>query len=67
MSINAPSTGVKLTLTQKASLDFSGGYVFDRYFFEGKNITSGTNVDRVDVGARALRIGSVASPVVAKQ
>jgi hypothetical protein len=44
------TTGAQFNFSPKASLDLSGGYVFDRYFFEGKNITNGTHFNRVDVG-----------------
>jgi hypothetical protein len=42
--------GVQYFFTPRASLDVSGGYTFDRYFFEGHSITSGTSFNRVDVG-----------------
>ena len=45
------STGTQILLTKKAWVDLSGGFVFDHYYFEGKNITSGTGVNRVDIGA----------------
>jgi hypothetical protein len=44
------TAGAQIIFGPKASLDLSSGYVFDRYFFEGKNITSGTHFNRVDVG-----------------
>jgi hypothetical protein len=43
------SGGVLFRLTPKASLDLSGGYVFDRFYFEGQNY-SDRNRDRIDVG-----------------
>jgi hypothetical protein len=43
------SGGVLFRLTPKASLDLSGGYVFDRFYFEGQNY-SDRNFNRVDVG-----------------
>jgi hypothetical protein len=42
--------GVQYNFSPRVSLDLSGGYVFDHYYFEGKNITSGTNFNRVNVG-----------------
>ena len=45
------ASGVLLRFCPQASLDLSGGYVFDNHFFQGKNITNGTGFDRVDVGA----------------
>jgi len=42
--------GAQYFLTPHASLDLSCGYVFDRYYFEGRSITNGTNFNRVDVG-----------------
>ena len=45
------STGTQILLTKKAVVDLSGGYVFDHYYFEGKNIASGTGANRVDIGA----------------
>jgi hypothetical protein len=42
--------GTVVTLGRHAAIDLSGGYIFDRYFFEGKSITSGTHFNRVDVG-----------------
>jgi hypothetical protein len=43
--------GSQYFFTKKCSLDLSGGYLFDRYFFEGKNISTGSNFNRVDLGA----------------
>lgn len=43
--------GSQYFFTRKCSLDFSGGYLFDRYFFEGKNISTDSNFNRVDLGA----------------
>jgi len=42
--------GVQMVLSPRTALDLSSGYVFDHHFFEGKNITSGTHFNRVDVG-----------------
>jgi hypothetical protein len=44
------TAGALINFSPKTSLELSGGYVFDRYFFEGKNITNGTHFNRVDVG-----------------
>jgi hypothetical protein len=43
------TAGVQADLGRHTALDLSGGYVFDRHYFEGKNITSGTNFNRIDV------------------
>jgi len=43
------TAGALVNLNQHASLDFSGGYIFDHYYFEGKNILNGTNFNRIDV------------------
>jgi hypothetical protein len=43
------TSGVQIWFSQRTSLDLSGGYVFGRYFFEGKSITRDTNFNRVDV------------------
>jgi hypothetical protein len=42
--------GVQVNISPRAALDISSGYLFDHHFFEGKNITNGTNFNRVDVG-----------------
>jgi len=44
------TAGAKINFSPQTSLDLSSGYVFDRHFFEGKSITSGTHFDRVDIG-----------------
>jgi hypothetical protein len=44
------TAGVLFNLTPKAALDLSSGYIFDHHFFEGQNITSGNNFNRIDVG-----------------
>jgi hypothetical protein len=41
--------GVKAYLSKNVSLDLSGGYVFDRYYFEGHSI-SDSNHNRINVG-----------------
>jgi hypothetical protein len=53
------SAGVFFRLCENATLDLSGGYVFDRFYFEGQNY-SDRNQNRVDVGNGpfvAIRIG----------
>jgi hypothetical protein len=42
--------GVQMVLSDNASLDLSGGYTFDRFYFEGQGY-SDRNVNRVDVGS----------------
>jgi hypothetical protein len=44
------TAGVQYSLSPRASIDLSSGYIFDHHFFEGKNITSGTSFNRIDVG-----------------
>lgn len=44
------AAGVQYNFSPNAALDLSSGYLFDHHFFEGKNITSGNNFNRVDVG-----------------
>jgi hypothetical protein len=41
--------GVKFIVSKSFFLDLSGGYVFDRYYFEGHSI-SDSNKNRIDVG-----------------
>jgi hypothetical protein len=43
------SAGAQYTFNRHASLDFSAGYVFGRYYFEGRNL-SASNGSRVDIG-----------------
>jgi hypothetical protein len=43
------TTGVKAILSRNVSLDLSGGYAFDRFYFEGARY-SDRNFNRVDVG-----------------
>jgi hypothetical protein len=45
------AAGVQFFVSPHASLDLSTGYVFDRFYFEGRNITHGTDFNRIDVGA----------------
>jgi hypothetical protein len=42
--------GLQYELSRRAFLELSGGYAFDRHYFEGHSITQ-TGFDRVDVGA----------------
>jgi hypothetical protein len=44
------SAGMQFVLPRRASLDVSGGYVFERYYFQGVN-SNDSNVDRVNIGA----------------
>jgi hypothetical protein len=53
------SAGVQWWLAKQVSLDLSGGYVFDRFYFEGHNYND-RNFNRVDVGDgpfASLRVG----------
>jgi hypothetical protein len=43
------SAGVQYTLGPRTNLDFSGGYAFDRYYFEGQDLSDSQN-NRIDVG-----------------
>ena len=43
------TTGIQYRITPYATFDFFGGYVFDRYYFEGTS-SSSSNFNRVDVG-----------------
>ena len=46
------STGTQYAFSRNALLEFSGGYVFDRFYFEGKSFTDqGFNHLRIDPGA----------------
>jgi hypothetical protein len=52
------TTGLTWNLTAYSVLDLSGGYAFDRQYFEGHNFTSETNVVSVAPGPFvALRLG----------
>jgi hypothetical protein len=44
------TAGMRAILSRNVSLDLSGGYVFDRYYFEGHSITD-SHKNRIDVGA----------------
>jgi hypothetical protein len=44
------SAGLRAILGPHASLDLSSGYVFDRYYFQGRTFND-NNHDRIDVGA----------------
>ncbi len=53
------SGGVLLNFGPAVSLDLSAGYVFDRFYFEGRNYND-RNFDRIDVGNgpfMAVRLG----------
>ena len=43
------TTGVRYDITPRAAIDLSGGYAFDRFFFQGRSY-SDSHQDRVDVG-----------------
>ena len=43
------TAGMQYTVSRCATLDFSGGYAFDRYYFEGDSF-SDRNQNRIDVG-----------------
>lgn len=48
------TAGVVALLGRRATLDLSGGYVFDRYYFEGEQGFRDQNFNRVDVANTAL-------------
>lgn len=43
------TAGLQFLVTRCATLDFSGGYTFDRFYFEGRSF-SDRNQNRIDVG-----------------
>ena len=43
------SSGVQLFATRNFALDLAGGYVFNRFYFEGQHL-SDSHFNRVDVG-----------------
>jgi hypothetical protein len=43
------SAGVQYSLSPRMNLDLSGGYAFDRFFFEGQSLTDRDN-NRIDIG-----------------
>jgi hypothetical protein len=43
------NSGVQIILGRRAFFDLSGGYVFDRFFFEGRTFASGQDYNRVNV------------------
>jgi hypothetical protein len=45
------SAGLKYKLWEHVTLDFSAGYAFDRYYYEGSSFSLTGGIDRVDVGA----------------
>jgi hypothetical protein len=47
------STGVQLALSRCAAVSLSGGYAFDRTYFEGRNFND-RGFNRIDVGAGAF-------------
>jgi hypothetical protein len=44
------TAGVQFTINRYIALDLTGGYVFDRFYFEGQHY-SDRNQNRIDVGA----------------
>ena len=44
------SSGLRYVLTPRSWLDLTGGYVFDRFYFQGRSL-SDTNIDRIDLVA----------------
>jgi hypothetical protein len=48
------TTGVQYILSPRASLDLSGGYVFDRFYFQGAQFSGDSHTDRIDVGNGAF-------------
>jgi hypothetical protein len=44
------TAGVQLTINRALALDLTGGYVFDRFYFEGQHYSDRTQ-NRIDVGA----------------
>jgi hypothetical protein len=47
-------TDIQFILGPRAFFDLSGGYVFDRFFFESKTFTSGQDFNRVSVDPTAF-------------
>jgi hypothetical protein len=43
------TSGVRFDVNRHLSFDLSGGYVFDRFYFEGRSYSDRNN-DRIDVG-----------------
>ena len=43
------SAGSQIVFSRNVLLQFSGGYIFDRYYFEGTSFTSGQNFNRVSI------------------
>jgi hypothetical protein len=46
-------SGLQFKLGQQSSLDLSGGYAFDRFYFEGQHLSDSNN-NRVDIGNGAF-------------
>jgi hypothetical protein len=44
------TAGVQYVLSPHAALDLCGGYVFDRFYFQGAQFSGDSHNDRVDVG-----------------
>jgi hypothetical protein len=51
---NQVFTGMQVILGPRAFFDLSGGYVFDRFFFESKSFFSGQGYNRVNVDPGAF-------------
>ncbi len=43
------STGVKFNFSEKTNLELAGGYLFNRYYFEGQSLSDRNN-NRIDIG-----------------
>jgi hypothetical protein len=52
------AAGVQANLTRHIVLDLSGGYSFDRFYFQADSL-SNQDQDRIDVGNGAFLAGSV--------
>jgi hypothetical protein len=48
------TTGVQYVLSSHTALDLSGGYVFDRFYFQGARFSGDSHNDRIDVGNGAF-------------
>lgn len=47
-------TGMQVILSPRAFFDLHGGYVFDRFFFEGRTFASGQDYNRVNIDPGAF-------------
>jgi hypothetical protein len=48
------TTGLQYIVSKHALVDLSGGYVFDRFYFEGAQFSGDSHRDRVDIGNGAF-------------